>query len=102
MLVVCCTSSSHSVAVDIKFIARLKGNNASTLDTAAFLETFNQLFNTFNRRNIKSHQNMGHAVQEDSGHAEVLEETLRWLDTIKSSKFDGMENGHLHFVISLG
>lgn len=77
---------SHSVAVGISYIARLRGDDGSdACETADFLEKFDRLFNAFNSGSLNSHQKMGHAIKEDSGHVPWLLETLEWLETVRSS-----------------
>ncbi len=54
--------------------------------TAKFLETFDQLFNTFNSSSLKSHKKQGHALSEKSKHKEFLTDTMKYLKKIHPEK----------------
>ncbi|KAK7457998.1 hypothetical protein BaRGS_00039119 [Batillaria attramentaria] len=75
---------SHSVAAGMSSLVQLQVLPHDALATAAFIERFDQLFNAFNSSNLKSKQVMGHAMSLNSGHIEFLQDTLAWLETVKT------------------
>ena len=79
---------SHSVAAGISFLVTCKELPEEAIHTAHFVEHFDNLFNTFNSRSLRSSQKLGHAFNDSSGHA-FLHESLIFLDKIK--RLDGKE-----------
>ena len=52
-------------------------------ETALFVETFDQLFNTLTSGNLRSSQKMAHGMSEKSGHKDFLLGMLDWLKTVQ-------------------
>ena len=73
---------SHSVAAGISTLQRLGHLPEEAKATAEFVEFMDRLFNTFNSSNLNSHQCMGHAISENSGHMEFLNESLIFLNSL--------------------
>ena len=75
---------SHSVAAGINTLCTLNylPNDASV--TAEFIETFDQLFNTFNSASRKSSHKYKHAFRDNSGHIPFLNSCLRFLSKVKT------------------
>ena len=74
---------SHSVAAGLSVLIQLHVLPEVANETASFVEEFDKLFNSFNSKNLKSKQPMGHALSERSGHRQFLLETLQWLETVQ-------------------
>ena len=77
---------SHSVAAGINTLCSLGNLPDDASATAKFIETFDQLFNTFNSSCPKSSQPFRHALNNDSGHIQFLEGCLRFLSKVKTGK----------------
>ena len=76
---------SHSVAAGISFLVKVKELQDDTMSTAKFVvEHFNTLFNTFNSKTLKSSQRHGNAFNDSSHHHAFLEQSLKFLDDIKT------------------
>ena len=80
---------SHSVAAGISFLVTCKELPEEAIHTAHFVEHFDNLFNTFNSRSLRSSQKLGHAFNDSSGHHAFLRESLIFLDKVK--RLDGKE-----------
>ncbi|KAK7496579.1 hypothetical protein BaRGS_00012231, partial [Batillaria attramentaria] len=76
---------SHTVAAGISTLVTFGVLPPEAEATAAFLETFDRLFNAFNSGSRTSNRKMRHALNEKSGHAEFLTETLLWLKSLHSN-----------------
>ena len=76
---------SHSVAAGISALVTMKHLPDSAKDTAQFVEHFDGLFNTFNSQTVKTSQRLGHAFSDKSGHLSFLNESLEFLDKVKTS-----------------
>ena len=75
---------SHSVAAGISFLVTAKELPEDAIETAKFIEHFDALFNTFNSQSLKSSQRLGHAFRMMPRHQEFLEESLKFLDSIRT------------------
>ena len=80
---------SHSVAAGISFLVTCKELPEEAIHTAHFVEHFDNSFNTFNSRSLRSSQKLGHAFNDSSGHHAFLRESLILLDKVK--RLDGKE-----------
>ena len=80
---------SHSVAAGISFLVTCKELPEEAIHTAHFVKHFDNLFNTFNSRSLRSSQKLGHAFNDSSGHHAFLRESLIFLDKVK--RLDGKE-----------
>ena len=80
---------SHSVAAGISCLVTCKELPEEAIYTAQFVEHFDNLFNTFNSRTLRSSQKLGNAFNDSSGHHAFLRESLTYLDKIKT--LDGNE-----------
>lgn len=77
---------SHSVATGMDFCSEMfycEGENPSEA-TIKFIETMDNLFDTFNSKKAHSAKKFLRPISEKSGHVEFLENTLKWFETIKS------------------
>ena len=74
---------SHSVAAGLSFLVTLQVLSPDATATALFIEKFDQLFNAFNSRNLRSSQRKGHGMTGTSGHVEFLQDTLDWLQSVQ-------------------
>ena len=79
-----CSNLSHSVAAGISFLVKVKELQDDAMSTAKFVEHFNALFNTFNSKTLKSSQRHGNAFNDLSHHHVFLEQSLKFLDDIKT------------------
>ena len=75
---------SHSVAASISFLVKVKELQDDAMSTANFVEHFDALFNTFNSKTLKSSQRHGNAFNDSSHHHAFLEQSLKFLDDIKT------------------
>ena len=75
---------SHSVAAGISFLVKVKELQDNVMSTASFLEHFHALFKTFNSKTLKSLQRHGNAFNDSSHHHALLEQSLKFLDDIKT------------------
>ena len=73
---------SHSVAAGISTLQRLGHLHHDAVYTAKFVETMDQLFNSFNSSSLKSRKVMGHALSNGSGHIEFWEDVLEYLSKL--------------------
>ena len=83
---------SHSVAAGISFLVKVK-ELPDAMSTAKFIEHINALFNTFNSKTLKSSQRHGNAFNDLSHHHAFLEQSLKFLDDIKTLE---ILNFHAH------
>ena len=74
----------HSVAAGISFLVKVKELQDDAMSTAKFVEHFDVLFNTFNSKTLKSSQRHGNAFNDLSHHHAFLEQSLKFLDDIKT------------------
>ena len=72
---------SHTVAAGISTLVKLNQLPQEAISTASFIENFDELFNAFNSKTLKSKQKMGHAFTEK--HVAFLEDKLKWISNIK-------------------
>ena len=75
---------SHSVAAGISFLVKVKELQDDALSTEKSVEHFDALFNTFNSKILKSSQRHGNAFNDSSHHHAFLEQSLKFLDDIKT------------------
>lgn len=76
---------SHTVAAGLSTLHQLKVLPESAIETAKFVENFDQLFNSFNSSSWTSNQKMRHAFTDTSEHKTFLRDMLKWLRTINSN-----------------
>ena len=99
---------SHSVAAGINTLCMLNYLPDDASVTAEFIETFDQLFNTFNSASHKSSHKYKHAFRDNSGHIPFLNSCLRFLSKVKTMEncycpmFDWLANFNQKSVSSLG
>ena len=75
---------SHSVAAGINTLCTLNYLPDDASVTAEFIETFDQLFNTFNSASRKSSHKYKHAFRDNSGHIPFLNSCLQFLSKVKT------------------
>ena len=75
---------SHSVAAGINTLCTLNYLPDDASVTAEFIETFDQLFNTFNSASYKSSHKYKHAFRDNSGHIQFLNSCLQFLSKVKT------------------
>ena len=76
---------SHSVAAGIQTLCALNYLPEDASATAEFIETMDQLFNTFNSASTKSTHKFKHALSNSSGHLSFLDSCLRFLSKLKTN-----------------
>ena len=74
---------SHSVAAGINTLCTLNSLPDDATVTAEFMETFDQLFNTFNSASHKSSHKYKYAFRDNSGHIPFLNSCLWFLSKVK-------------------
>ena len=77
-MAVALSCSRHFILVTAKELPE------DTTETAKFIEHFDALFNIFNSRSLKSSQRLGHAFRMMPRHHEFLQESLKFLDSIRT------------------
>ena len=75
---------SHSVAAGINVLCNLKYLPEDASATAEFIETFDQLFNSFNSARHISSQKYKSALSNQSGHIAFLQSCLKFLSKLKT------------------
>ena len=73
---------SHSVAVGINMLCTTNSLPEDTNATAEFIETMDQLFNTFNSANLKSSHKHMNALNDTSGHIPFLDSCFHFLSKL--------------------
>ena len=76
---------SHTVAAGITTLIALGKINKKAQTTAEFINFFDQLFNVFNSKHIRSKQPNGHAISENSCHFAYLEKAFEYLSKLTLS-----------------
>ena len=74
---------SHSVAAGISTLSILGQLDAHAKHTASFVEMFDEMFNAFNSNSLKCSQKFHHAIQNESGRVQFLNNALTFLDMIQ-------------------
>ena len=77
---------SHSVAAGINTLCNLGFLSTDASATAEFIETFDQLFDTFNSGTLTSNHKYRKAISSQSGHIPFLMSCLRFLSKIKTGQ----------------
>ena len=77
---------SHSVAAGINTLCNLGYLTDDAVTTAEFIETFDQLFNTFNSASLKSTHKYKQAFSDESSHIPFLQSCLRFLSKVQTGE----------------
>ena len=76
--------SRHSVAAGISLLVTAKELPEDATETESLLNTLIPSSNTFNSQSLKSSQRFGHAFRMIPRHHESLQESLEFLDSIRT------------------
>ena len=77
---------SHSVAAGINTLCNLGNLPDEASSMAEFVETFDQLLNTFNSAQSRSSDKYKHALNDNSGHIPFLNSCVKFLSKLKTGQ----------------
>ena len=98
---------SHSVAAGINMLCTTNSLPEDANATAEFIETMDQLFNTFNSASLKSSHKHKNALNDTSGHIPFLDSCFHFLSKLTHTKWccctlhSGLVDIYLQFTKSM-